>query len=93
MIYISCATVTGDGDKKKGPLCINSVLNCSRPGDIYNWQKTVLESLWLEALSEALHSRIKTIKEPRSDRLRAAGMFDISLGDIGRSSLASEAVG
>ncbi|KAG6369311.1 hypothetical protein JVT61DRAFT_15472 [Boletus reticuloceps] len=54
---------------------------------------SVLECLWLEAQSEALHSRMKAIEEPRSDSLRAGGMFDVSLGDIGRSSLASEAMG
>ncbi|KAF8415831.1 hypothetical protein L210DRAFT_3584380 [Boletus edulis BED1] len=53
---------------------------------------SVLECLWLEAQSEELDSRIKAIEEPRSDSLRAGGMFDVSLGDIGRSSLASEAV-
>ncbi|KAF8449306.1 hypothetical protein L210DRAFT_3640901 [Boletus edulis BED1] len=53
---------------------------------------SVLECLWLEAQSEALDSWIKAIEEPRSDSLRAGGMFDVSLGDIGRSSLASEAV-
>ncbi|KAF8449309.1 hypothetical protein L210DRAFT_3640903 [Boletus edulis BED1] len=53
---------------------------------------SVLECLWLEAQSEELHSRIKAIEEPRSDNLRAGGMFDVSLGDIGHSSLASEAV-
>jgi hypothetical protein len=41
MIYISCATVTGDGDEKKGPLCINGILNRSRPDDIHNRQKTL----------------------------------------------------
>ncbi|KAF8449296.1 hypothetical protein L210DRAFT_2656430 [Boletus edulis BED1] len=53
---------------------------------------SVLECLWLEAQSEELHSRIKAIEEPRSDNLRAGGMFDVSLGDIVHSSLASEAV-
>ena len=47
---------------------------------------SVLECLWLEAQSELLHSRLQTIEEPRVDTLRAAGMLDICLGDIGRSS-------
>ena len=47
---------------------------------------SVLECLWLEAHSESLHSRLETIEEPRLDRLRATGMFDICLGDVGRSS-------
>ena len=51
---------------------------------------SVLESLRLVAQSEALHSRLEPIEEPRSDRLRAAGMFDVSLGDIGRSGWGSE---
>lgn len=46
---------------------------------------SVLECLWLEAHSELLHSRLQTVEEPRLDTLRAAGMFDICLGDIGRS--------
>jgi len=53
---------------------------------------SVLECLWREAHSEALHSRMKVIEDPGSDILRAGEMFDISLGDIGRSGLASEAV-
>ncbi|KAG6374787.1 hypothetical protein JVT61DRAFT_4165 [Boletus reticuloceps] len=52
---------------------------------------SVLECLWLEAQSEALDSRLTAIEEPRSDRLRAAGMFDTCLGDTGRSSLTSMA--
>ncbi|KAF8449314.1 hypothetical protein L210DRAFT_3524554 [Boletus edulis BED1] len=48
---------------------------------------SVLECLWLGAQSEALDSRLTAIEEPRSDRLRAARMFDTCLGDTGRSSL------
>ena len=47
---------------------------------------SVLECLWLEAHSELLHSHIQTVEEPCLDTLRAAGMFEICLGDIGRSS-------
>ncbi|KAG6374752.1 hypothetical protein JVT61DRAFT_4128 [Boletus reticuloceps] len=44
---------------------------------------SVLGSLWLEAHSEALHSRLNTIEDPRSDRSRAAGMFDVALEIVG----------
>ena len=47
---------------------------------------SVLECLWLEAHSELLHSRLHAVEEPRLDTLRAAGMFDVCLGDIGGSS-------
>ncbi|KAF8415262.1 hypothetical protein L210DRAFT_3637385, partial [Boletus edulis BED1] len=51
---------------------------------------SMLESLWLEAHSEALHSRLNTIEDPRSDMSKAAGMFDVALGDIGHSSLTTK---
>lgn len=49
---------------------------------------SVLECLWLEAQSEQLHSCLQTVGEPNLDALRAAGMFDVRLGDIGWSGYA-----
>ena len=47
---------------------------------------SVLECLWLEAHSAPIHTRMETIEEPHLDKLRTAGMFDVCLGDVGRSS-------
>ena len=48
---------------------------------------SVLECLWLEAQSDVHHVRLKAVDAPRLDKLRAAGTFEVRLGEVagGRS--------